>query len=246
MISIIIATYNAEKTLQTALESVINQKFQDWECIVVDGASKDGTVNIVREYERKDSRIRHISEPDKGIYDAFNKGWKLAKGEWIYYLGADDILLPDAMLVLFDDDESDIKYGDIRFSSFGGKRMRDIRYTDGTLREDKMVSHQCIVMKRSLIHKLDGFDLRFHICADADLLARAFEMGATARHYKVVVAVFNNDGGASSSSINNLREGLVIDLKHSKYSKLYIFANFYYNVLRKKIVVTIKNFLHYE
>ena len=97
LISIIIATYNAEETLHDALESVLNQSFQDWECLVVDGASKDNTVKIIEEFCKHDKRFRFISEPDKGIYDAFNKGWRMAKGEWIYYLGADDLLLKDAL-----------------------------------------------------------------------------------------------------------------------------------------------------
>ena len=80
MVSIIIATYNSGKTLRRALDSVLNQSYQDWECIVVDGASKDNTIGIVKEYVKKDSRFRYISEPDHGIYDAFNKGWKMAKG----------------------------------------------------------------------------------------------------------------------------------------------------------------------
>ena len=79
MVSIIVATYNSDKTLRQALDSVLNQSYQDWECIVVDGASKDSTIDIVKEYVSKDSRFRYISEPDNGIYDAFNKGWKMAK-----------------------------------------------------------------------------------------------------------------------------------------------------------------------
>ena len=90
MVSIIIATYNSEKTLRRALDSVLNQTYQDWECIVVDGASKDNTIEIVKEYVSKDTRFRYVSEPDHGIYDAFNKGWKMAKGEWVMYLGSDD------------------------------------------------------------------------------------------------------------------------------------------------------------
>ncbi len=69
-----------------ALDSVLNQSYQDWECIVVDGASKDNTIGIVKEYVSKDARFRYISEPDHGIYDAFNKGWKMAKGQWVMYL----------------------------------------------------------------------------------------------------------------------------------------------------------------
>ena len=102
MVSIIIATYNSGKTLRRALDSVLNQSYQDWECIVVDGASKDNTIAIVKEYVKKDSRFRYISEPDHGIYDAFNKGWKMAKGEWVMYLGSDDEYTKDGIKALLE------------------------------------------------------------------------------------------------------------------------------------------------
>lgn len=81
LVTVIIATYNASATLQKALNSVLNQSFQDWECIIIDGASKDNTIDIVKQYCKKDIRFRYISEPNNGIYDAFNKGWKMARGE---------------------------------------------------------------------------------------------------------------------------------------------------------------------
>lgn len=96
-VSIIIATFNAAKTLETALESIQNQSFQDWECIIVDGASKDNTIDIIKKYCKKDARFRYISESDNGIYDAFNKGWRLAKGIWVQYLGSDDKLTKDGL-----------------------------------------------------------------------------------------------------------------------------------------------------
>lgn len=122
MVSIIIATYNSEKTLKRALDSVLNQSFQDWECIVVDGASKDGTIDIVKEFVSKDSRFRYVSEPDKGIYDAFNKGWKMAKAEWVMYLGSDDEYLRDGIAQLvYKIDDNDIVYGDVVLKYNNGK-----------------------------------------------------------------------------------------------------------------------------
>lgn len=117
MVSIIIATYNSEKTLKRALDSVLNQSYQDWECIVVDGASKDNTIGIVKEYVSKDARFRYISEPDHGIYDAFNKGWKMAKGQWVMYLGSDDEYTKDGIKVLMENsDGADVVYGAVYLS----------------------------------------------------------------------------------------------------------------------------------
>ena len=91
---VLLASYNGEKYLRDQLDSLINQTYPNWECLVIDGGSKDNTIDILKLYKQKESRVDFISEPDNGIYDAFNKGWKKAKGEWILYLGADDFLFP--------------------------------------------------------------------------------------------------------------------------------------------------------
>ena len=94
-ISIIIATYNAAKTLRTCLDSIVPQLTEETELIIVDGKSKDETNDIIDSYGS--NVMVHISEPDKGIYDAWNKGVRAAHGEWVMFVGADDILLPNAL-----------------------------------------------------------------------------------------------------------------------------------------------------
>jgi hypothetical protein len=92
LISIVVATYNSERTLERCLESVMAQTFPSWELQVIDGASKDRTLEIVRASQARDSRIQLSSEPDRGIYDAFNKGVRRSRGDWILFLGSDDWL----------------------------------------------------------------------------------------------------------------------------------------------------------
>ena len=99
MISVIICTFNSGEITRRAIESVLNCNYENLECIVVDGASNDGTVDIIKSYVGN-HKFRYISEPDSGIYNAMNKGWRMAKGEWIHYLGADDELLPDGICYL--------------------------------------------------------------------------------------------------------------------------------------------------
>lgn len=94
-ISIIIATFNAAKTLQRCLDSIVPQLTDEAELILVDGGSKDSTNEIIDSYG--DKIAVHISEPDKGIYDAWNKGVKVAHGNWVAFIGADDTLLPNAI-----------------------------------------------------------------------------------------------------------------------------------------------------
>ena len=96
LLSIIIATYNAEKTLQRCLDSIIVQKSEEVELIIIDGGSTDNTVSIIkRNYKIIDY---WISEKDKGIYDALNKGIDKANGKWIQFVGSDDFILPDALV----------------------------------------------------------------------------------------------------------------------------------------------------
>ena len=114
-VSIIIAAYNAGPTIEKALCSVEKQSFQDWECLIIDGMSQDDTIQKVKYFADKDNRFRVFSEPDKGVFDAFNKGWQKAQGEWIYYLGSDDELLPDGIKSLMEyADGVDLVYGGIR------------------------------------------------------------------------------------------------------------------------------------
>lgn len=94
-ISIIIATYNASKTLQRCLDSIVSQLTNETELILVDGGSKDDTNKIIDSYG--DKIAVHISEPDKGIYDAWNKGVKAAHGKFVAFIGADDQMLPEAI-----------------------------------------------------------------------------------------------------------------------------------------------------
>ena len=231
-ISIISATFNSAKTIRTALESVKNQTFDSWECIVVDGASKDNTIEIVKEFENKDSRFRHISEPDNGIYDAFNKGWKMARGTWIYYLGSDDYIFSDGLKGLYENQvKADILYGDMTYET-GIKRKTKKSISEKQL-IGNMPCHQSMIMKKSLIERLNGFDMhRFKICADFDLFQRALRGGSRVQHVITFVACFNSQG-ASSGIKTYMKECFII----KKENKGIIFAlNYIIRVTIKRII----------
>lgn len=97
LISIITVSYNSEKTIERTIQSVLNQSYKNIEYIIVDGLSNDKTVEIIEKYKEK---IKYLSEPDKGIYDAFNKGLKLYSGDYVGFVNSDDILLPNAIEIL--------------------------------------------------------------------------------------------------------------------------------------------------
>lgn len=208
MVSIIIATYNAANTLRTALNSVINQNFNNWECIIIDGASKDETIDIVKGYIKKDKRFRYISEADKGIYDAMNKGWKKANGDWIIFLGSDDSLASEHVLhdiTKYLTKEYDIIYGNYNTIDIK-KNIRTRTSLDYHCITYKVFSnHQAVIMKRNVIEKLDGFNINYKITADFDLIQRAY-----LKHYKfkqIPVTISNFYlGGISSNNFNTYIE----------------------------------------
>ena len=198
-LSIIVATYNAGKTLSKSLESIINQSFGDWECVIVDGLSKDDTISVVHKYVESDSRIRYISEPDNGIYDAFNKGWRMSIGEWIYYLGADDILIKSGFEDIFSriGENTDIAYANVIYRSPMGlnhvKSSEKVKCIGWNL----PCAHQGFVMKRTSIERNGGFDAgRYQICADYDLILRAYLNSSKIEYIDTDLAVFDTSGAS--------------------------------------------------
>ena len=203
-ITIIIAAYNANTCIAGALDSVLAQQYADWECLVVDGASTDGTQQTVRGYQQRDARFRLLSEPDRGIYDAFNKGVHEARGEWIYFLGADDRLMPDAFDRLLTKDVSrlDLLYGDVDYNNSYGIVHRASHPDPQSIRRF-MPSHQAFVMRRSTILNLNGFDHQhYRLCADYHLVLRAILNGAPTQYRPVTICLFDTTGASSAYRMN--------------------------------------------
>lgn len=219
VVSIIIATFNASKTIRTALDSVKEQTFKDWECIIIDGASKDNTINIIQQYAMNDSRFRYISEPDKGIYDAFNKGWKMANGKWIYYLGSDDKLTPNGLTDLMS--QIDDSYNIVSGNTY-------IIKVDGTVKTDISQGfsgcHQSKLMKKELFYKYKGFDESFKLLGDADLMTRLNNDNIPIKNYPIFIAYFTM-GGASQNFHGfktRIEESLIILKKDHRIKHPYI------------------------
>ena len=236
-VSIIIATFNSEKTLRNALDSVLHQSYQDWECLVVDGASKDDTIEIVKEYVKKDSRFRYISEPDKGVYDAFNKGWKMAKGQWIHYLGDDDVLTKKGIddLMKHEDSSIDVLSGHCYVKKINGEIKPS--YTHGM-----KGCHQGKLMRRSILERYGGFDTSYRILADLDLMNRLSNDGIPVEIINTFVAIFSMGGLSQNLKGINLRfkERKRI-YKHYGIRTLIIYV--YYAIIREFLSIIYRKFL---
>lgn len=180
-ISFVIATYNAAATLADCLDSIVSQLTSECELIVIDGGSDDATTQIIQSYS---SHIAYtISERDKGIYDAWNKGVKVARGQWIAFIGADDILLPDAIneyMTLIKSKDSlnayDYICAHVEFVDYAGNLLKILGKEP---RWSLMRKRMCPAHVASLHNKKNLFDtiglfdyINFHICADYELLLR--------------------------------------------------------------------------
>jgi len=196
LISIIIPTYNASDFLQTAIDSVTANQYSNKELIVVDGNSTDGTFEIIKENDEKISNW--ISEPDRGIYHAMEKGIGLAKGDWLYFLGADDVLENCLhRLKNFLQDQNVIYYGNAYY-----KKSNVIYDGEFDLNKiiEKNICQQSIFYPKKIFRHYN-FNLKYKILADYDLNLRIWSEGKFIFEYiPILVAKFNDKGLSGSIS----------------------------------------------
>lgn len=204
-ISIITITHNSAKTIQRALESVQSQTYQDIEHVIVDGASKDGTRELIEAYAKKHTNVRWISEPDKGIYNALNKGIHLATGDVIGFVHSDDILYaPDSISHIaeaFAQQDIQVVYGDLQYVREGKvtRRWRSNDFNPASLKYGWMCPHPTMYVRREVYQQVGDYDEWFSISADYDMILRIFKSGFKSK-YLPEVLVSMEVGGASNKN----------------------------------------------
>jgi glycosyltransferase involved in cell wall biosynthesis len=192
-ITVVTVVRNGAGTVRNCLESVRRQEYPPLEHVVVDGASTDGTLEVLREYERPG--FRWVSEPDGGIYDAMNKAVRIASGDFLLFLGADDLLLcdlQDAASKLVD--ARTIYYGDAYWPA--ANRRYDGRF-DATKLALRNICHQAVFYPRAVFEKY-AFDVRYRFQADWELNMRCFSDPAFRFEYIGLLVSRYDDSGASS------------------------------------------------
>jgi len=205
-ISIITAVYNRADTIERAIRSVRSQSYPDIEHIVIDGGSTDGTLERLRSSLGNDAIL--VSEPDRGMYDAINKGLKLATGDVIGLLHSDDFFPGNDVLseiaTCFVDGNADAVYGDAAFfaSQSPGRIVRrysSARFTPARLAWGWMPAHTTLFLRREVYRRFGGFKLDYRIAADFDFVCRIFHDGQLRAHYIPKVLVNMQTGGLSTS-----------------------------------------------
>jgi glycosyltransferase involved in cell wall biosynthesis len=229
LISIVMVTWNAEKHFRQALESVVYQEYPNKEIIVVDGGSSDGTLNIIAEFSA--SVDYWISEPDKGIYDAMNKGILLSSGAWIGFKNADDWYTPGTFRHLSEKIKSspdvDLWYGN-SYSVIHEEPLKLSPFftNHATLGSNPGIDHRCSFVKAEA-HRKTLFDLRYKLAADLDVFWRLRKQGLVFRHTGTFMA-YKRFGGASDGTrilsesfmVNREHAGLVFALRSVLESRL--------------------------
>lgn len=226
-VSIITATYNSAKTISDTLRSLEEQTYQDIEYIIIDGASKDNTLEVIQSHCSKVSTV--ISEKDNGIYDALNKGIEAATGDVVGFLHSDDLFAyPEAVQDIVDTflkNDSQAIYADLEYVSKDDTDKTVRLWTSGNysrigLKNGWMPPHPTFYMKRDLYEQYGLFDLSFKIAADYDSLLRYLWVNKVSMAYLPKVLIKMRVGGASNRSLSNIIQKTKEDIQALKNSSL--------------------------
>lgn len=247
--SIITASYNSDKTIQKTIESVLIQDFTDFEYIIIDGNSNDETLNIIKSFEelfaKKNISFKYISEKDKGIYDAWNKGLDVAEGKWISFLGSDDTYIPGALKLY--DQEINKNAKSINYISSKIELIEE----KGTVLQvigkpfvwKKIVRNMDIAQvgsfhKRELFKSVGKFSTEYKIVGDLDFYIRCRNHIQPA-YFNQVTAKMQN-GGVSNHIYTALKEALAVKQHHKQLPSYVNYYDFYLSLAKCYIKILIK------
>ena len=214
-ISIITATYNSLETLPTTLKSIVEQNYENIECVVIDGKSTDGTLKIIYKYQidNPDISFKIISEKDSGIYDALNKGIFNATGDIIGFLHSDDMLASSNILTKIAEEfiKTDVNgvYGDLQYVNRDNtnnviRYWKSKKFHPKLIKQGWMPAHPTLFLKREVYKSQGYFDLSYKIAADYDLMLRILKDQTLKFSYLPTVITKMRLGGASNKSIKNI------------------------------------------
>lgn len=227
-ISIITVVYNNDKTIEDAIKSVLSQSYSNIDYIIIDGGSSDKTVTIINEY--KEQLGYFISEKDKGIYDAMNKGINAAKGDVIGILNSDDLYqdttVIETVMNQFNQNPSiDVVYGDLVYvkSDNVNKVVRNWKsnpYYNSFFENGNVPPHPSLFVKKSVYEKAGFFNLDFKLAADYEFMLRIFKKHNFNSKYINRVIVKMRLGGATNQSFSNIKKQNIEILKAWNHNEL--------------------------
>lgn len=207
-ISVITTSYNSEKTIEETIKSVLSQDYDNYEHIIIDGNSKDATMEIVKKYENEyNGRLKYISEPDKGIYDAMNKGIKMATGDIIGLLNSDDkYAKTDVLRIIndsFENNKCDGIYANLYYMDYEtmSKVYRKWVSRIGKVTRGWIPAHPTLYLKKSVYDTLGLYNLKYKVASDYDYMIRLGLNENIKLYYINDFLIFMRYGGASNNGI---------------------------------------------
>lgn len=217
LVSVITVVRNDEQHIEATIKNVIQQSYANIEYIVIDGASTDNTLKIVKQHN--DYIAYWLSEPDNGIYDAMNKGLQAATGDYVWFINSGDRIFTDetAILVFSKFPESDVYYGDTMIIDNEGVEVGLRRLSPPpqlewrALAKGMLVCHQALIVKRSLAEE---YDLRYSQSADYDWMIRILKQADRVQNTNLLLARFLDGGSTKNNLLKGLWERFVIMNRH--------------------------------
>ncbi len=228
-ISIVTTTYNAATTLESCMHSVLGQDYPNIEYIVIDGGSTDNSVQLIKDKAAQFPHIQWVSEPDKGIYDALNKGIAMATGEVVGFVHADDMIADEhcisAIAAAFEAHGVDGVYGDLHYveAAKPNKRVRNWKSCDfkpELLPQGWMPAHPTLYLKTAVYRKYGDFDTSYHIASDYEFMLRIFKQQALRFYYLPKTLVKMRTGGVSNRNFKNIIQKSKEDLRALQAHKI--------------------------
>lgn len=204
-ISIITVCYNREATIRQCIESVLAQNYTNIEYIVVDGASTDNSLNIIQEYQDKISRI--VCEPDNGMYEAINKGIRMATGDIVGLMHSDDFFYDEktveAVAKAFEENGADLVYGNGMYVKYDQEERMVRKWISGEYKQEKVAKgwlplHPTVYIRKKKMEELGLYNETFHIAADSELLVRYLYSNKLKVHYLNRYITVQRMGGLST------------------------------------------------
>ena len=253
-ITIVTVCYNSEKTIERTIKSVLSQQFTDYEYLIVDGVSKDTTLSIIQKYEPLfNGHMKWRSEPDKGIYDAFNKGCKWASGKYVWIVNSDDYMEPDALTKIWEVDQQQntqqakntILIGRMNYISVDGTLLfvsKTISSEDlaRAYRHDSMgLTHPATIVPKSIYEKVGYYDDRFQISADIDWFNRAYKAGIDFYGFSAVVTNMTDGGVSGTLSLIKESKDRLLSFKKKYNNTLVVYLHLY-----RWYLIAFKNQIH--
>lgn len=247
-VSIIICVLNGEKSIYKTVESILNQDYLNLELIIIDGGSSDNTIEIIKSFDSP--KIKWISEPDKGISDAFNKGIKLATGDYINFQGdGDGFINSSSISDLFTNlylKEKPIVCGNIQRIDIEGnilyKTKIKKRFDKKSLLFKMSLPHQGLLIPKEFFAKYGDFDLNNKYCMDYELLLRSYNNFPKVITRDLVVSNWRADGLGEGKTLEILKEYHKIKLKNKVASKPLLVVIHIYSIFKYYLKSFFKNF----